>query len=93
MRVSRNSKVVLGRFSWLISGIFCFASADEPTFKVRKSSDKEVLFQVRKKDNSPARSSHPAGYYSDGYLLYSICTLYNCIDSGRHAMVKYYYCC
>lgn len=27
---------------------------EEPEFKVKKSSDKEVLFQVRKKDHSTA---------------------------------------
>ncbi|XP_074522982.1 intron Large complex component GCFC2 [Halichoeres trimaculatus] len=38
--------------------------AEEPTFKVKKSTDKAVLFQVRKKEASPAKSRHstaPAG--------------------------------
>ncbi|KAM9366317.1 intron Large complex component GCFC2 [Symphorus nematophorus] len=38
--------------------------AEEPTFKVKKSSDKAVLFQVRRKEASPAKTIHntaPAG--------------------------------
>lgn len=34
---------------------------EEPEFKVKKSSDKEVLFQVRKKDNSTAWTSYSTG--------------------------------
>lgn len=45
---------------------FCFVSADEPTFQVKKSSDKEVFFQVRKKDNSPSKSSHCTGEQAAG---------------------------
>ncbi|KAG8001456.1 GC-rich sequence DNA-binding factor 2 [Nibea albiflora] len=32
--------------------------AEGPTFKVKKSSDKAVLFQVRKKEASPAKTAH-----------------------------------
>lgn len=34
---------------------------EEPEFKVKKSSDKEVLFQLQKKDNSTAWTSYSTG--------------------------------
>uniref|UniRef100_A0A7N6ASA4 GCF C-terminal domain-containing protein n=1 Tax=Anabas testudineus TaxID=64144 RepID=A0A7N6ASA4_ANATE len=34
---------------------------EEPTFKLKKSSDKAVLFQVRKKEESPAKTTHSTG--------------------------------
>nr|XP_019935532.1 PREDICTED: GC-rich sequence DNA-binding factor 2-like [Paralichthys olivaceus] len=35
--------------------------AEEPTFKLKKSSDKVVLFQARKKEASPAKTRHSTG--------------------------------
>lgn len=39
----------------------CSVLVEEPEFKVQKSSDKEVLFRVRKKDHSTARTSYSTG--------------------------------
>lgn len=40
--------------------------AEEPTFKLKKSSDKAVLFQVRRKEASPAKTTHTTGRYLTG---------------------------
>lgn len=36
-------------------------SAEEPTFKVKKSCEKSVLFQVRKKETLPAKTTNSKG--------------------------------
>ncbi|XP_040919999.1 GC-rich sequence DNA-binding factor 2 [Toxotes jaculatrix] len=44
--------------------------AEEPVFKLKKSSDKAVLFQVRRKEASPAKTTHstaPAGFPRQGF--------------------------
>ncbi|KAM8762475.1 intron Large complex component GCFC2 [Acanthopagrus schlegelii] len=40
--------------------------ADGPTFKLKKSSDKAVLFQIRKKESSPAKTSQRTGPAGEG---------------------------
>uniref|UniRef100_A0A8D3E9Y8 GCF C-terminal domain-containing protein n=1 Tax=Scophthalmus maximus TaxID=52904 RepID=A0A8D3E9Y8_SCOMX len=47
--------------------------AGEPTFKLKKSSDKAVLFQVRKKEASSAKTTHSTGSCVETFLQFHVC--------------------